>query len=526
MRHEDRRRLAYQVAKHKRAGRSDRWIAKRLGIARKTVGSLLGELRQRGEVGESALERELGRADRTPKPSKLDPYKDRIKGWLQEYPDKTAERCHEDLLAEGFEGGYSIVRDYVRALRAELHPPPPKATPVHTTPGQRAEFDWSPYELVQGLKVQLWNAELRWSRTPFLAAETNTKQTTTLRNLVAAFESWGGVPHECLTDSMPGIVDGWEGDEPILNIRYVDLAAHYGFTALIAPRGCPQWKAVAERLFGYHEKNLLNGRTFRSIDEYREGLRWWREEKTLQKDHPESGRPVREMLELERPHLLPLPAIPYDTRDVVVRLIDEYQRVQLGTNHYPVPAPLGSRVYVCADARRVEVCDHLARRLIEHERLPDGAGIKLDPPHVRRVRYDIDQLVERVGSWGDAATAFAHGVREHRRYAGQELIRVLQLRIRWRLDDILEALSRAVTYRCFEVSKVERILELYFSPRTFEDQISDANRSRIKEVMKSHPVSQRPLAAYDTLRNGDRQVDPSLERGQTDVPSNPQQPHP
>ena len=55
------------------------------------------------------------------------------------------------------------------------------------------------------------------------------------------------MPLECLTDSMPGVVDRWECDEPVLNARYVDFAAYYGFAGLIAPRACPQWKAIAER---------------------------------------------------------------------------------------------------------------------------------------------------------------------------------------------------------------------------------------------------------------------------------------
>lgn len=502
MRNERRRFLAYEVLRRKRAGNSNRSIAEALSIARKTVKRLLEEVHEMGESGESALERELA-SPRTPKPSMLDPFKDTIKEWLEEYPNKTAERCHEDLQAEGFKGRYSIVRDYVRKIKQELHPSSPPATPVETAPGQRAEFDWSPYQLVPGVKVQLWNAELRWSRAPTLAAETNTKQTTIFRNLVASFERWGGVPHECLTDSMPGVVDGWEGNEPILNVRFVDLALHYGFMAVIAPPRSPTWKAVAERLFGYHEKNLLNGRTFRTLEEYRAGLDWWEQHKSLDKEHPVTGRPVREMLELERPHLFPLPAIAYDARDVVARVVDGYQRVQFESNHYPVPAPVGSRVYVCAGPNRLEISDPQARRLVEHERLPDGAGTKIDPPRVGKVRHDVDELVERVGSWGESARTFAEGIREHRRYAGAELVRALQLRVRWRLDDIVEAMGRAAAFRCFEVSKVERILDLHHSPRSFDDQISDANRARVLEVMKAHPVSQRPLAAYEVLRLGD-----------------------
>ncbi len=513
MRREQRRLLAYEVQRLDRAGRSQREIARTLGVARKTVRKLLRELEQRRREGESAPERLI--QPRVPKPSKLDRFEDKILEWLKaEQKDEnkkkrklTAVRCFEKLQDEGFEGGYTIVRERFKKLRQQVVPPRPTATPVETAPGQRAEFDWSPYDLTDELKVQLWNASLRWSRAPSMAAARNTRQTTTLRFLREAFEEWEGVPEECLTDSMPGVVDRWECEEPVLNARYVDFAAHYGYTALIAPRGCPQWKAIAERLFRFHEDNLLSGRTFRNFEEYVALLEWWRQKKKLDRPHPETERPIREMLELERPHLQPLPRRPYDTRDVVVRVIDDYQRVRFETNHYPVPAPVGSRVYVCADAERVEVCDHQARRLIEHERLLDGARIKLTPPHVRRVRYDLDELVERLARWGEVAADFAGGVRQRRRYAGPELVRLLQLQVDWSVDDLVVAMQHARTYHCYEVSKVLRILESRFSPRRLEDRLAESSRRRIQEVMKAHPVSQRPLSSYETLRTGDRPVE-------------------
>jgi transposase len=514
MRSEQRRRLTYEIQRLMNAHRSQREIARGLGIARKTVRKLLRELEDRRRNGESVLDREV--KPRVPKTSKLDNYEESIREWLKKWSDLTAVRCLEKLELGGFKGGYTIVRERLKALRLELVPPQPKATPVETAPGQRAEFDWSPYVLEGGQKVQLWNATLRWSRAPSLAADTNTRQTTILRRLREAFEEWKGVPHEALTDSMPGVVDRWECDQPVLNARYVDFVAYYGYRALIAPRRCPQWKAVAERLFLFHEKNLLNGRTIRGVEDYAEVLAWWKREKSLGKDHPETKRPVHEMLALERPHLLPLPARPYDTRDVVVRVVDDYQRVHLETNHYPVPAPIGSRVYVCADASRLEVVDHQARRLIEHERLPDGARIKLNPPHVRKVRYDLDALVERLAGWGERAEAYARGLRAARRYAGPQLVRLLQLQIDWSVDDVVAAMDQAMTYRCFDVAAVQRILETRYSPRRFEDHIADSTRQRIQEVMKDHTVTPRPLSTYTALRDGDP---PREKRSEPHAPS-------
>ncbi len=233
-------------------------------------------------------------------------------------------------------------------------------------------------------------------------------------------------------------------------------------------------------------------------------LSWWKREKVLKRPHPETGRPIAEMFERERAELQPLPGHPYDTRDVCVRLVDDYQRVRFETNHYPVPAAVGSLVYLLADVDRIEICDPQARRLIVHQRLVAGARQKLPAINAKRVRYDLDELEQRVGQWGEVAAAFAAGVREKRRYAGPELVRLLSLVANWSADDIVAALSHAMHYGCYEVLRVTRILELRYTPRTFEDRIAESTRRRIREVMKEHPVSRRPLDSWASLESGDR----------------------
>jgi hypothetical protein len=225
-------------------------------------------------------------------------------------------------------------------------------------------------------------------------------------------------------------------------------------------------------------------------------------EKVWKRPHPETGRPIAEMFELERAQLMPLPGHPYDTRDVGVRLVDDYQRVGFDTNHYPAPAPVGSLVYVLADVERIEICDEKARRLIEHERLPAGAHIKLPQIHAKRVRYDLDELCERVGRWGDEAAAFAAGVRKRRRYAGPELVRLLSLIAHWSADDIVAAVEHALAYGCYEVARVMRILELRYTPRGLADRIAEATRRRIRDVMEDHRVTGRPLTSWETLNPG------------------------
>jgi transposase len=504
---EERRRLVGDILRRRRQGESQRGISRAIGLSRKTIRRIIAQEEARREQGEHALERELPQR-RTPRESKLDEYDERIRAWLKQYPDLTAIRLLEKMRGEGFEGGYTIVRQRLKQLREELGEveDPKPVMEVETPPGQQCQFDWSPYKLKGGLEVQLWDCILSWSRAPFFAAEDNTRQTTIMRSLQASFEAWGGVPDEAVTDSMPGVVDRWENDRPVLNVRFVDFAAYYDFSVHIAPRGDGAYKGKVERRFRYAKGNLLNGRSFHSMEQFRETLDWWAGAHAMAREHPKIKRPIREMLEQERPHLKPLPARPYDTRDVTIAVVDRMGYVLFDTNRYQVEDEhIGKRVYLCVGPEQLEVFDQGVHRLVEHERLPTGAGQKqsIRGKKPRRGRYDLELLSARLEEWGDLPEAFAHRLRKHHRYPGPHMARVLDLQLDWSLDDIVRAMEHADQYQAYSSHALERILHARFSPRRLDEQIAHRTRQHIRQVMQQHPVAQRSLDTYQSLRTGD-----------------------
>ena len=77
------------------------------------------------------------------KPTKLDPYKHKIDQWLEEAP-YSAVRILEKLQEEGFDGKYSIVKEYVRGKKMDLDE---KATVrFETMPGKQGQMDWGFFE--------------------------------------------------------------------------------------------------------------------------------------------------------------------------------------------------------------------------------------------------------------------------------------------------------------------------------------------------------------------------------------------
>jgi hypothetical protein len=54
-------------------------------------------------------------------PSKLDPFKDIIEGWLEREPRLRATRIHQDLVRDyGFSGNYQTVRRHVQQIKEQL----------------------------------------------------------------------------------------------------------------------------------------------------------------------------------------------------------------------------------------------------------------------------------------------------------------------------------------------------------------------------------------------------------------------
>jgi transposase len=500
---EARRQLVYEVVRRTARGESGRGIARALGIAPRTVKKILAREETRRADGESALDRALP-ARRTPRASKLDAFDGQIAAWLEQYPDLTATRLLEKLVSEGFTGNYTIVREHLNAWRATHASPARAIQRVETAPGQQGQFDWSPFEIETGEIENVWSYSLAWSRGRSFAADDNQRQTTILRRLHASFTELGGVPHESVTDTMAGVVDGWECNQPILNIRFVDFAAYYRFAVHVSPRRCPRYKGKIERPFRYIDENFCNGRTFASRAAFREGLAWWRDTHAMQRPHPVTGRPLTEMLAEERPYLQPLPRVPYDTRDVVQRHVDATAHILYETNLYPVPeAHIGQLVYVCVGPGRLEIFDRGVHALAELERIPDGAGKVAASDRKRRGRYDVTLLQARFAAWGPVAEDFATKLRLRKRTPGPELDHILKLQVTWSVDDIVAAIEHATKYDAFDARAVERILEARFRPRRLAEQIADATRTQIRDAMREHPVEQRALSSYETLRVGD-----------------------
>ena len=489
-----------------RLGRSQRNIAKALGISRNTVRRIVDRIRVQRDEGHSALPEPPTRRG-----SKLDAFQHVFDELLAEYPDISAVRMHEELTATGFDGSYTIVKERMRAVR-----PRPKVTPsqrLETGPGQQGQQDWSPYTLdfteAGRLTVKCFSLVLAFSRRQYIHFSEREDFYTLIRQHRAAFDRFGGVPHEVLYDRQKAVVLGYEHGRNLYNPRFLAFATHYGFRPKALPPRKPHWKGKVERPFQYVEGNCLNARSFSDLADLNAHATWWMDHRSDLHRHRRTGEPPIERFAREADHLHPLPAHPYDTAEVGYRVVDRDRLVAWDGTPYSVPPEyVLDLVVVRATAYEVIVYGHELDVIARHERAPRGQLEPVrNPDHFTQKRTkvrDIDALVQRMAELGDVGAAFAKGVCDRQRTRGVHLAAVLAHQERYALNDIVAALERAVRYRAFSAQTVTRILETIATPRVLPDTLAAASMERLRRDLAHTDVPPRAMSDFArAIRGGD-----------------------
>lgn len=490
--------LRHEIIRRRQGGASLRRIARDLGLARDTVQSVV----RRWEAGRNGAVADQRVAAR--RPSLVDPYQDQIQQLLQRYPDITLARIYEELRAAGFRGGITIVRE--RLL--ELRPQPVREPEVRfeSPKGQQAQMDYSTYDIdftSEGRRrVHLFSYLLGYSRRQYLRFVEAQDLATTLREHMRAFAYLEGVAATCLYDNMKVVVLRHGDEGPLYNPKFLAFATHYGFTPWACRVRRGQTKGKVERPFYYAETNLLNGRTFRSLEHLNEVTAWWLTHVADVRIHRETRqRPIDRHAE-ERPHLLPLPAAPYDAAIVVYRVVNVEGYVAYQQNFYAVPCRyIGQALPVRITETELLVygpqLDEVARhRLFARTVL----GQRTEPNRASsEPRQQENLLRQRFSELGPLPLRFFEGLLQGQRYGKAQACKVLALQSTYARADLLSALERAVRFGAYSLNAVERILAAQAQPKSVLEALSDDEHPQLPEHLTDNPVSPRPVADYPNL---------------------------
>jgi transposase len=495
--------LIVQLVTLHRQGLSRRAISRALGVSRNTVRVLCAAHITARETEHQALTKPPLRA---PRASKVDAYQVRVAELLRQYPDITAQRVFETLRQEGFTGGYTAVKKYVRRLRPPPRPEPSRATPDYG-PGEMSENDWSPYSVTfaDGHKetIQAFSYVLVYSRRKHFDLYRHADLHSLMDGHVGAFTRFSGCAGTCIYDSQKNVVLRWEGQQPIYNPRFLAFAAHYAFRPR-AVRGEPNAKPRVERSFWEAERSFLNGRTFVDFEDMRAQLAGWLD--TIVDQRRRHGETPLDRFAREREHLVPLPRHPYDTARVVYRLCTIDGFVAWEGNEYAVPYDhVTDLLPVRITQRELFVYAADLACVARHELAPRGKGLRLDPAGLhpkpgRQSPVDLDQLRVAFEHMGELAARFFRLMSAGPpRLWGHHARQILLLRERFATTDLDAALGHAASFGAFEHLAIERILAARATPRSLDEYVAEETVRRVADALGETRTAPRDLAEYDRL---------------------------
>jgi transposase len=301
-------------------------IAKEVGVHPKTVSRAL-------KRGGAPVKKRKRRA------SKLDPYKPRVDQLLGEGVWNAMVILRE-IQAQGYEGEITILRDYIRPKRVLRSSK--RTVRFETEPGKQLQSDWGEIMTeIGGLETKVYFIinQMGYSRRFHFWCTERQDAEHTYEGLIRSFEYFGGVPAEVLVDNQKSAVISHPArGEVRFNQRFLDLAGHYGFV----PRACQPYRARTkgkdERVVKYVKGNFfVRYRSFESWIHLNQLGEKWLAEEADPRVHGTVKEVVLERFERERPSLLPLPAVRYDTSYFEMRKVGWDAYIDVRGNRYSVP---------------------------------------------------------------------------------------------------------------------------------------------------------------------------------------------
>lgn len=275
------------------------------------------------------------------RPSKLDPFKPSIVRMLETHPYSAAQILQR-IREEGFDGRYSIVKDYVRKVRPKRQPAFLK---LAFAPGECAQVDWGSFGSVSvgssSRRLSFFVMVLCYSRMMYLEFTVSQTMEHFLACHQNAFDYFGSVPRKIMVDNLKSaVLRRITGEAPVLNPTYLDFANTYGFTIAPCNVRAGNEKGRVENGVGYAKKNFLAGLDIPNFEALNPAARIWLNEVANVRIHGETRKKPIDLLKEEKPHLLPLPPHCFDIANVTQARASSLFRIALDSNHYSVPAPI------------------------------------------------------------------------------------------------------------------------------------------------------------------------------------------
>jgi len=338
------------------------------------------------------------------------------------------EEYRSDHPEDGY--GYSRFCELYRRWHGRLSP----TMRQHHVAGERMFVDYAgtKLEVIDPKTGEVHSAELFVSTlgaSSYTFAEATWTQTLPdwCGSHVRAFEFFGGVPNQIVSDNLRSAVSKACFYEPSVNRTYSDLATHYNTAVVPARPYKPRDKAQVEVGVQVVERWIvaaLRNRTFFTLRELNAAINelLGKLNDRVTRHLGTSRRALFE--EIERPALKNLPQAPYAFSEWKQRTVSLDYHVELEKHYYSVPHRLlKEKVWTRFTERTVEIF-HRGKRVAAHVRSSSNrqhttVRDHMPSSHQRYAEWTPERLKRRAGKIGNSTSALVEIILRERTHPEQ-----------------------------------------------------------------------------------------------------------
>jgi transposase len=480
------RKTVFDIHHLKNAGYSERKIAVEMRIGRETVKKYL-------ETPKVVVNQ------RKPKVSKLDPYRDLIGALLKEYPLIQAPVVFQRLLAKGFDGRITILRDYLRKQRENVSRNRQAFIRFESAPGRQMQIDWGHFDTLTygATKRKLYALAVveSYSRMLYVQFTHSQRQEVLHQGLLNAFEFFGTFPEEIVVDNMlTAVTERW-GRVIRFNDAFLDFLRPFR----IAPVAChirsPQEKGKIERSIQYVRQNFWPARTFVDLMDVQNQVNQWLNNIANVRIHQTTGGKPLERLARVVPK--PLPEGLPDCRETQRVLVHKDFAVIFDGNQYTAPPwCVGKHLTLKADFNTVTLY-HLQKQVAAHFRSWERKQRIELPSHREQVKKLQKKLWEQrdialLSSLSPAAVDYLSALAEARQPVAKTAVKLLLLKDEYGEAALICAIRRASIHKAYGAEYIQNILHQESTPKKQHPPVKLKN-----DALNNIRLAEPALAEYD-----------------------------
>ncbi len=474
-----------------------RQLERETGIHRKTLRKIRDNSQPLGYQRANPIEK-----------TKIGPYLKRIKAIIEsdkQMPKKqrhTAKKILEILQSDGFEGGYTIVKDAVREIKKTSKE---VFMPLSQRPGEaQVDFGHALANFNGTLKkVSFFIMSMVHSDAMFVMSFPRECTEAFLEAHVRAFDFFGCVPKRISYDNTRiAITKILTGHKRKHTAEFKRLISHYLFEPHFCNVRRPNEKGIVEGSVKYSRLNFMV--PVPQVKDYDELNKLLRDCCQSDLDRILRGKrslSKKQLLAEDRVAGIALPDDKFDYRKSTSTFASSESLARYDTNDYSVPVSSAHHsVTIKASTRYIEIYQ-IDKLIAKHRRCWDREQQIFDPMHY------LELLERKPGALDHARpledwqlpvcfNTYRRCLEAHRDNGTKEYIQILLLLKKYSIRQIAKAITRALNYRIYSYDAILQLL------MTTEDYAFTTFSLAGREHLRSVTVNKTDVSAYGSLVSG------------------------